>query len=81
MSTPRRDLPCTPGMTDAEFWERVYGPGARPEPYDYDPAHEAIGPQLDPCPTCGEQGACGWDAEGRPLIHATGADSMIWSAR
>ncbi len=27
-----------------------------------------------PCPDCGAPGACGWDSEGRPLIHATGAD-------
>lgn len=27
-----------------------------------------------PCPDCGAPGACGWDDEGRPLIHAQGAD-------
>ncbi len=56
-------------MSDAEFWERVLATPV--EPAEYDPAHEAIGPQLEPCPTCGERGACGWDAEGRPLIHTT----------
>lgn len=25
---------------------------------------------LDPCPVCESTGACGWDADGRPLIHA-----------
>jgi hypothetical protein len=23
-----------------------------------------------PCPVCHERGACGWDMEGNPLIHA-----------
>jgi hypothetical protein len=27
-----------------------------------------------PCPVCGELGACGYDAEGRPMIHAIPAD-------
>jgi hypothetical protein len=55
-------------VSDVDFWERVFA--AHVEPAEYDPAHEAIGPQLEPCQTCGERGACGWDAEGRPLIHA-----------
>lgn len=25
---------------------------------------------IPPCPVCGEAGACGYDAEGRPMIHA-----------
>lgn len=28
-----------------------------------------------PCPVCGEVGACGYDAEGRALIHATEVDA------
>ena len=27
-----------------------------------------------PCPDCGAPGACGWDDEGRPLIHPTTAE-------
>lgn len=27
--------------------------------------------QATPCPTCGERGPCGYDAEGRALIHLT----------
>lgn len=43
------------------------------------PPHEEEPPDLDepptsldadPCPLCGEAGACDYDAEGRPLIHA-----------
>lgn len=63
-------------VSDADFWERVFSGGDnRPDPDEYDPAHEALGPQLEPCPTCGERGACGWDAEGRPLIHTTERDA------
>jgi hypothetical protein len=61
-------------MTDDEFWAHVARSlnGDRPED-EYDPAHEAIdlGLIADPCPECGAAGACGWDDEGRPLIHAT----------
>lgn len=43
---------------------------------DWDPSHEAFGPLIaDPCPECGAVGACGWDSEGRALIHATEIDS------
>lgn len=40
---------------------------------EYDPNHDALdlGLTADPCPECGAVGACGWDDEGRPLIHAT----------
>ncbi len=27
-----------------------------------------------PCSTCGAVGACSWDTEGLPLIHASGGD-------
>ncbi len=61
-------------MTDAEFWAHVSpqdddpritlpGWGEGDESIDYDLAAE-------PCGECGATGACGWDAEGRPLIHA-----------
>lgn len=62
-------------MTDAEFWDHVFND---PEPGGtsaYDPEdwkHEAVDERLtaDPCPECGAAGACSWDIEGRPLIHA-----------
>lgn len=31
----------------------------------------------EPCRECGEVGACAWDAEGRPLIHANGAEDGL----
>lgn len=46
-------------------------------PYDMEPDE----PDLDvvplnagPCSVCGEHDACGYDAEGRALIHANGWD-------
>lgn len=38
-----------------------------PEYVDIDPA-DAL--DLTPCPECGASGACGYDADGRALIHA-----------
>jgi hypothetical protein len=29
---------------------------------------------LAPCPICGAEAACGYDADGRPLIHALGEE-------
>lgn len=31
-------------------------------------------PCIDPCPVCGSDDACGYDSEGRPLIHALGPE-------
>ena len=62
-------------MTDTEFWEHVannLSGGQSYDPFDAD----ADGPDLDvavaldPCAECGEVGACAYDSEGRPLIHA-----------
>jgi len=39
------------------------------EPVEPDPDMESL--DAPPCPVCGEQGACGYDAQGRALIHAT----------
>lgn len=60
-------------MTDGEFWEHVLGNGSWYEPEPYDPRHDALDAGLiaTPCSECGAAGACGWDDEGRPLIHAT----------
>lgn len=64
-------------MDDGEFWEHVLlGPEAvaqhevdisECEPPDDVSALTA----LQPCPECGELGACAYDDLGRPLIHAT----------
>ena len=64
-------------MSDDEFWAHVAKNLGMPDPDDLP---DWDGPDLDvavsrePCPTCGADGACGWDSEGRPLIHATEGD-------
>jgi hypothetical protein len=35
---------------------------------------EPVSLNADPCPLCGEQGACAYDDEARPLIHALSGD-------
>lgn len=60
------DVDARDAMTDAEFWAHVLGADAA----DYEPE---IDPQMDlgPCPVCGSSGACSYDADGLPLIHAS----------
>lgn len=59
---PEADL--RDAMTDEEFWAHVL---ASPEPWP----DEVEVTSLDgiPCAECGEVGACGYDFEGRPLVH------------
>jgi hypothetical protein len=62
-------------LSDAEFWGYVLlglAPGDAPDEPDLDDyGPGAVVPMTGtPCPECGEPGACAWDAEGRPLIHA-----------
>ena len=59
-------------MTDAEFWAHVF-PDAMPDVDDYDLETEVTS-QLEPCPVCGERGPCGYDAEGRPMLHTNDMD-------
>lgn len=62
-------------MTDEEFWQRVADNLTGPM-WDLDDE----GPDLDAaisapaCGVCGSDGACAWDSEGRPLIHANEED-------
>jgi hypothetical protein len=66
---PEREL--RDSMTEDEFWAHVYR--------DYLGVHELAEELEDietptlvgsPCPECGAAGACGYDTEGRALIHA-----------
>lgn len=72
-------------MSDEEFWQDVADMLMHGRPLtdderddrhsgaDWDPPqHEPL--DLQPCPECGEAGACGYDALGRPLIHPTRAE-------
>lgn len=61
-------------LSDADFWTYVllgYRPGEEPD-WDGQGSYDEPGPLdivLNPCEVCGEWGPCGYDAEGRPLIH------------
>lgn len=74
--------PCTvrlprAGMTDDEFWADVArGLGEQPLYQDDDPHGDYYDPDPtlglpDPCTVCGSLGACGYDAQGQPMIHTT----------
>jgi hypothetical protein len=66
-------------LTDGEFWSyvltgRVDGPDEDPDvPDEIQMAELHLS---DPCPECGSRGACGYDAEGRPMIHTTPKDDQ-----
>jgi len=61
-------------LTDDEFWDEVwhrlgYGGGPDADPGDDDIREDD--PDLGArCPECGERGACAFDVDGRPMIHA-----------
>lgn len=58
-------------MDEGEFWERVArNLGVNVGEPD---VAQACDPQvlIEPCGVCGSDGACGYDTEGRALIHAT----------
>lgn len=66
-------------MSDDEFWAHVF-PQTVPETWDVEPSVidaddlATFSGTLLPCPECGQHGACAYDAEGRPMIHALGDD-------
>lgn len=59
-------------LSEEDFWNHVY----KSLQEAYDPVDD--GTFIDdiailmsqPCTICGEVGACGYDAEGRPMIHS-----------
>jgi hypothetical protein len=72
--------PCTvrdrrATMTEEEFWTDVAETEAAARGYvppdDDGPDLDDVTPDLGACRVCGEPGACGYDAEGRPMIHTT----------
>lgn len=63
-------------MDNDEFWEHVtrhltIGQEYDPLDLECETDEPGIDPALstEPCPVCGSTGACGYDVEGRPLIH------------
>lgn len=63
-------------MTDDEFWDHVFN---KPIPETWDTEPSVIDQEdivnlshlANPCPECGQWGACAYDAEGRAMIHVT----------
>ena len=68
-------------MSEGQFWQDVAdsiaGDSVEPcalggdlaeYPYD-DEDSEQMSYQQEPCAECGEVGPCGYDNEGRPMIH------------
>lgn len=51
-------------MSDDEFWDHAF-----PQSDVEESGPDVVALTVEPCPVCGEQGACAYDAEGRPLIH------------
>ena len=66
-------------MTDDEFWAHVYPDHPtgfeerQPDDQEIEEC-DLIDRLADPCPECGQVGACSYDAEGRALIHVTATD-------
>jgi len=61
-------------MSDEEYWEDVAA-SLQDRPLEEDVNDENLQDVFtfpDPCGVCGEYGACGYDSEGRALVHAEG---------
>lgn len=57
-------------MPDEEFWDHVSMRDRGAEDVSgLEFPLDLVQLEVEPCPVCGEQGACAYDAEGRPLIH------------
>ena len=65
-------------MTDSEFWSHVYHQHEFDDPREPDDKeiaeYELDAKLAEPCPECGQYGACSYDLEGRPLIHVVEQD-------
>lgn len=58
-------------LSDEDFWAHVFHQDDSPDtegPDDQD-FYDMRSPYGRPCDVCGESGPCGYDAEGRPMIH------------
>lgn len=59
-------------MNDEEFWDDVFG---IPDPFQEAVELECFGIDAPtPCPECGSNVACGYDSQGRPMIHVVEED-------
>jgi hypothetical protein len=56
-------------LTDDEFWAHVYPQGDDGPDIESAEDFDLLSHFGRPCEVCGEVGPCGYDAEGRPMIH------------
>lgn len=63
-------------MSDSEFWDAVYNRIDECYAPDYDYLDSEVPLIGNPCPLCHAVGACGYDSEGRALIHALTDESV-----
>jgi hypothetical protein len=80
VNCPEREFRIT--LDEGEFWDWVLNgvkPGENPEVEfeDEPPDPEEISTTGSPCPLCGSMGACAYDLDGRPLIHALPVDDDL----
>lgn len=63
-------------MTDEEFWAHVLRSDSESARNDLDFSDaiddvELVSLDASPCDTCGSKKECGYDEQGRPMIHTT----------
>ena len=66
------------GLSDQEFWDRTIASldAMRDQDYYDGPEPDLFPISGEPCPECGESGPCGYDSEGRPMIHIVSEDEQ-----
>lgn len=68
--------PEAQAMPEEDFWDAVFSHHQGPEPDDEDLSDQhPLFAEMAPCRECGEMGPCGFDVEGRPMVHLERDDS------
>lgn len=62
--------PEAQALPETEFWSKVYERKYAALDLEYEVAEEEA-LSVSPCGVCGSTTACGYDSEGRPMIHCT----------
>lgn len=58
-------------LSDGDFWEHVFNGGLPEMLFEEPETDEYI---MAPCIHCGSVGACGYDEQGRAMIHCLDSD-------